>query len=439
VIHSIDRAEVDNRTAASIKQVSAGQAALRQEQHRRAEVMKWTVGPKVYELEFPNPAPDLAVLKAYAEAEQSCTRNLSDYLSYFVYMGGRKGYTREAPKDLSTAEAEELARRLDDAAEVANELKADRKLLYNSLDASAFATPEGVKQPEHLASGAFFQGQIACTDKVKQILGGKITKAGLRMLSTKAVAESAFLAGVRKLKDAKQISSNLGAMRNFVAYRQFKTGNREVLTGLNADFVIRSKEVGAMFRRVNPVIAIHVASDLAEALGLSDLTDHSSSIPAARLKSDAVKRVVDRAKLLGIIETKSSGEVLLEQIRQVLMNSVACTLLWSKGKRIFALEALVVKLEVECGKCNLMRGDWFIKKHGFAIPAIDQYKQQPTDSLEQMCNLMNLYKDSKSIEFRDHYRQLSDKVYEEQKRQRDSYDMSHEQQQKRARLIMCEA
>jgi len=439
VIHSIDRAEVDKRTAACIKKVSAGQAAVRQEQHRRAEVMKWTVGPKVYEMVFPNPVPDLAVLKAYAEAEHSCTRNLSDYLSYFVYMGRRKGYTQEAPKDLSTAEAEELERRLDDAAEVAKDLAADRKFLYNSLDASAFATPEGIKQLEQLASGAFFQGQIACTDKVKQILGGKITKAGLKMLSTKAVAQSAFPAGVEKLKDAKQVNRNLAAMRNFVAYRQFKTGNREVLTGLNVDFVIRSKEDGAMLRRAHPVIAIHVASDLAEALGLTGFTDYSTRIPAARLKSDTVKSVMDRARLLGIIGTKSSGEMLLEQIRQVLMNSVACTLLWSKGQKTFALESVVVKLEADCGKCNLMPADWFLKKHGFAIPAIDQYKHQPTDSLEQMCNLMNLYKDSKSKEFQDYCRQLSDKVYEERKRQRDGHDVSHKQQQKRARLVMCEA
>ena len=259
------------------------------------------------------------------------------------------------------------------------------------------------------------------------------------MLSTKAVAQSAFPAGVEKLKDAKKVNRNLAAMRNFVAYRQFKSGNREVLTGLNVDFVIRSKEDGAMLPRAHPVIAIHVASDLAEALGLTGLTDYSSRIPAARLKSDTVKSVMDRARLLGIIGTKSSGEVLLEQIRQVLMNSVACTLLWSKGKRTFALEALVVKLEAQCGKCNLMPEDWFIKKHGFTIPTVDQYKQQPTDSLEQMCNLMNLYKDSKSKECRDYYKQLGDKVCEERKRQRDRYDVSCEQQQKRARLITCEA
>jgi hypothetical protein len=50
---------------------------------------------------------------------------------------------------------------------------------------------------------------------------------------------------------------------------------------------------------------------------------------------------------------------------------------------------------------------------------VDQYKMQPTDSLEKLCELLKVYKDCKSDEFKQYHTQISDKVQEIKKRQRD--------------------
>jgi hypothetical protein len=183
-LRTIAREDVEARITQRINQVWHGGKARAAVHDQHVEMLRFTVGPHLYEHEYTPAPPELVVIKGYDDAERSYITSNHEWQSYFLYMANLKNYSvvHGCGEAYDEEDLKEVQQELKSCSVEQATLDSDT---YEALDVSQLRDLVCIQTLEWIASGKFFNGHKEVFEQWDMAFGNA-TLYDFKLMASKA-------------------------------------------------------------------------------------------------------------------------------------------------------------------------------------------------------------------------------------------------------------
>jgi hypothetical protein len=348
---------------------------------KSVERLKFTLPPDVLARSYKQTPHELMVIGAYSRAERRFTKSNQQWMSMYMYLSNKKGYTlRYADGCLTKSDMIGVMKELK---VLSAWMKHDAVVRMNAIDVQGFREDvNAYRQLRHLASGLHLCK--ADTQEFRRKFDTvDMSPIGLNEALQKATAARLFANRPHEKIDAAFVKYVKHHERSLQLHNIDKHMTNEKLI----DFLMKMKSSDVPELRATHIVPLYqYTSELIKALGGKCFGDRSTVIDSESATCNYA-RVKNVLKVFNMFNVYTKGETDFKKAADVLLKVADIEL---KDKKPLKLSKSLGSLLKEQ---TYDQSAWFSDKWGIAVPVHDTNKPRETDSVTRLNELLEMYKD----------------------------------------------
>jgi Origin of replication binding protein len=428
--------DISNAFKAELQRLEGCSVTLGKVLQDTSSELRHTLPPDVLARSYTETPHDLLIIGAYSTAEKSFCRTMDDWMSVYLYMSEKKGYTtKSCDWYVSDEERDEMdqffkeQRMQAGAAEHRLMAKMDVGLFRD--DHKAFRQLTKLASGLHLTKEELAELDEKCHERGCTLPDPHTERPQLKLFKDKTDVARMFntkeLSSIDR-KFVKRVKVCSSALRIHDMHEHFNDDSARL-----TDFLLTMQHHDVPELRKPHLVPVYMhLNELLQAMGYTGLDDRETVATSSAYNEERVATALRQLVALGVA-VRSPGKSDTDMVRSVLKTQAG--LECEEGSPL-KVSKLLAELLAEKPPCSTA---WFEDKWGSAPPEKDQFDPVALDTAQGLAALQEQYANFKGEVFdrlRAEMRARRREVQREQSRKRRvHHDAEWESYKKRARVL----
>jgi hypothetical protein len=429
-------ADISNAFKAELQRLEGCTVTLGKVLQDTSSELRYTLTPAVLERSYTETPHDLLIIGAYSAAEKSFCRTIKSWMSVYLYLSAKKGYSLQNCDDSDSDEQEKMvkvffAEHRRDTAEVEKRLMASMNVGLFKDDHAAFRQLTKLASGLNLTKEEFAELYEKCDEWGCTLPDPHTERPQLKLFKEKADVARMFNTKALSSIDRKFVRKVMRlstALRIHDMHEHFNDDSARL-----TDFLMTMQSHDVPELRQPHLVPVYMhLNELLQAMGYTGLGDRETVATSAAYNEERVATALCQLVALGLA-VRGPGESDADMVRSVLQTKAGLVCDDSSPLRVTNTLAELLAEKPPSSTA------WFEDKWGSPPPEKDQFNPVALDTAQTLAALQEQYADFEGEVFdrlRAEMRARRGEVQREQSRKRRAQDeAAWESYQKRARML----